>query len=300
MNPFSMKPLPYGIALAAALGLICGSGGIASAAAPVAVSAQLLGPNHENVNSTYRISVSAGEFGAAVGLSYGLPSWPTAPRVSGSPMRIQSVRLLGQGSLRQAVVFVPKPKRKRYPHCVRGDTRPTGRYWLELPPNTTSTVDFQVTATFPRWSRTSYALTLGTFESEAHPFPEANLPVPKSAPLGPLGTYIQLRPASGAPSQRVGSSPEIVGRIVPPQRNRKVLLRAVRPTQQGAVLLSQWGAASSVSFGAVMTDKQGRFRVLSRPLRGSGEFAFLARTMTSGRFAADWNCGSFFELWPPQ
>lgn len=258
-----------------------------------------IGPSAETL---YRIQINAGSSGAAFGLSYALPPWPTPKLVHGSPIAVTAVRLNGSGSIRPAAVRVlPKPVLKRQEACLRERPSPFATaYWVEVPANSSSQIELRGRASYPSWPGTRYDLAFSTFEVDDYTAARIPLQTVVVPPLGKRGTHIIMRSLKAGSSVRkhVRMVPEISGQTDPPLKNARIIIRAVRPAPRegGRVSLKQWakGGSASVSLGSVRTDKQGRFHLRSQPFPYVGRYAVLARSQAKGLIAADWNCGPFF------
>src|SRR6476469_263551 len=132
---------------------------------PVALSVETIQePAQEGVE--YRLGIQSGSDGAQFGVQYRLPTWPTSEAVFGSPMEVSSVGLSGAGSVRSTAEALPKPKRRI--GCNRGMPHPYGkRLWIEMPPNSTSTLSLHVEGTYPAWPGTGYGVSFSTFPVES-------------------------------------------------------------------------------------------------------------------------------------
>lgn len=240
----------------------------------------------------YQLEIQSGAEEAAFGVQYDPPSWSTAEPVFGSPLKMFSVGISGPGSIESARVLAPKPVLHIRNGCIRATSDSfSQRFWVELPPNSTSTVYLLARGTYPAWPGTIYGVRFSTFAVDdpgAELVPLASVNVPR---LMPRGTRIEIK-AKGRP--RTDTTPEIVGRTLPPFRSAKISLRVVRPSRSGGVALEGW-AASVASLGVVQTDRQGRFKVSPRPFSGSGPYAVIARSEARGARVSDWNCGAFFS-----
>lgn len=258
--------------------------------------------------AVYRIHATAGSNGAAFGLGYRLPGWPSDARpvsrwIVGSPITIQSVRLNGAGSMRRASILSPsrlEPDFRVKYSCRRG--RPSAvpsQLWVEMPPESSSVIELEGEASFPSWPKTRYAVEFFTFSSEelgAARVPLATLATPA---LGPAGVRMQTVIADDESSERHGPgwTPEVVGTTHPRLPLSRIAVRLVRPTRYEGVFLGQWMDPSSVPMSSVETDVAGRFRIPPVKLKAEGRFAFLARVQERpGKTAADWTCGPFFPL----
>ncbi len=271
---------------------------LASAAPPSAVS---VGVSKEEAKgqaiAVYRIAVTSGESASAIGLSYDVPSWPTPGLIFGSPLTVDSVRLVGPGTIRPLPTPLPAPVGNSKYGCSRGKFSHAGRrFWVETPAGATSSVELRARPTFPSWPDTSYRLSLSSFLSEDPGAEESVLKVGAVPRIAKRGTHIQLR-STGKP---VGArwSPELVGKTSPPLRNSRVRVRVVRRVRPGGISLDRWNAMGSIPIVGVRTNRNGRFVVPPKFISGGGLFAFLARTQASSGVAADWTCGPSFKLQP--
>ncbi len=260
---------------------------------PIAISIETSrGQSPQDVE--YRLQVVSGVAGAQFGLEYGLPAWPTDEPVFGSPVKVPSIGLSGSGSIEPAPGLTPKPVLQKKHGCIRAiPDRFSQRYWVEIPPNSASTVSLLVKGTYPSWPRTTYGVAFSTFSTNdplAELVPLASIDVPR---LMSRGTHIEVRAKGRSGADR---TPEIVGRTSPPFRSGLIFVRAVRPSRSGRVGLEDWLAASAVPLGVVQTDRQGRFVVPPRAFTGKGSYAVIARSGARGSRAADWNCGAFFSI----
>jgi hypothetical protein len=245
----------------------------------------------------YGVHVVAGETVASLGLSLGLPRWPGSHLVSGSPLAIDSVRLLGPGTLRTSTMLVQRhPVARRKPACWRssGVDLPL-RYWIETPAGTSSEVEIRARASHPLWPDTRQGLGLTTFESEDFPTPENLLWSGTGPEIGARGVHIQMRKSDWKGSKS-GATPLFMGSTEPVLRFARVFLRTVRVSRRRGVSLQAWTNPSSDPMPSVRTDAQGHFRVPSIELPQVGAFSVMARVGATDQFAADWNCGPFFEL----
>jgi hypothetical protein len=250
-----------------------------------------------DAEAIYRLQITSGSDGAAFGIHYQLPDWPTREAVLGSPLRIVSVQLLGPGSIEPAKPpLLPKPVLPLQNVCRRERTTPFGNeIWVQVAPSSTAMVELRAKATYPIWPGTKNSVSFFTFSANEPAAPRALLGGVTTPRVGPVGTHIQMRTV-GKPRNDHRLSPEVVGRTVPPLRFGRIAVRAVKPLRSGSVLLSNWGAKESVSLGSFRTDHRGRFRVPPRSLPTFGKFAVLARSEGRGGRAADWNCGAFFGV----
>lgn len=256
----------------------------------------------------YRIHATAGSNGAAFGLGYRLPGWPSdgrsVPRwIVGSPITIQSVRLNGAGSMRRASILSPsRPEpdfRVKY-SCRRG--RPSAvpsQLWVEMPPESTSVIELEAEASFPSWPETRYAVEFFTFSSEQLGTVRMPLATLATSALSPRGVRMLTQIPNDELSEHHGPrwTPEVVGTTHPPSPLTRIAVRVVRPSRYEGVFLGQWMDPSSVPMSSVETDLAGRFRISPVKLKAGGRFAFLARIQERpGKTAADWICGPFFSL----
>jgi hypothetical protein len=246
--------------------------------------------------AVYRLRFAAGSEGAAFGFEYRLPDWPTQEAVFGSPFQIISAQLLGPGTFEPAKDFpVPLPVLRRQEGCRRERTTPLGsKFWVEVPPNSHSSIEFRARGTYPAWSGTPYSIDFSSFSVNEPTAPRIPLAMVITPALSLKGTHIQIKVVEDPPDgKRV--SPELVGRTLPPLRSGRIALRAVRPAAGGSVRLVDWADSRppAASLGSVLTDRQGR---ASRPLHAGGRYAVLARSEARGKRVADWNCGAFFRV----
>ncbi len=244
----------------------------------------------------YRLRVTADADGAAFGLSYRLPGWPTHEPVGGAPLNIQSVRLLGPGSIRPArPLLVVKPSLKRKPECQRYSAPLSQRFWVEVPAAASAVVEIRARATYPLWPGTRQELSITTFESENLWTPETVLWSGSAPVVGARGVHIQMRERAWQ-DPRSEATPEFVGSTDPPLRFEPVFLRVVRLSKSGGVDLGSWAQPSAVPMGSTITDARGHFRVPSEKLSRAGSLSIQARVKGSQQLAADWNCSPFFRL----
>lgn len=285
-----------GIFVLIGFALLCGMPNVAAGQAPQSI-AITTSPGPLTSEVEYQLRIQSGAEGAAFGLQYEIPPWPTREPVLGSPLRVASVGLSGPGSIRPAAGGAsPKPVLRRRNACVRALTAPhPQRYWVEMPANSISVVNFQVKGTYPAWSGTKYGLSFSTFAVDVPTAQLAPLGTINVARLMPKGTRIDLK-AKGKPQK--GLTPELMGRTYPPLRQAKIYLRVVRPARSGSVGLDDWGDPHppAISLGSVRTDREGHFKVPPRSFAGVGPFAVIARSKARGARAADWNCGAFFNV----
>jgi len=246
--------------------------------------------------AVYRLNITAGPDGSAFGLSYRLPPWPGHEELGGSPLKIQSVELMGPGDLRPAMpLLVAKPALRPKPGCRRSPPSFPERLWIELPAAASSVVEIRVQAGQPIWPDTRQDLTLTTFASENPPSPPVPLWTGAAPALGIRGVHIRLRESEWQDLKPL-TTPDFVGSTDPPLRHMPVFLQVLRPSKPVGVDLGFWGRPSAVSLGSVTTDAAGHFRVPSKKLSQTGLFTVLARAKGSGRLTADWNCSPFFWL----
>lgn len=250
-----------------------------------------------------RLTAVASERGAAFGVEYRRPPWPGKDpelrpsregSVFGSPISVRAVRLSGPGALSPAPGLGIKPVGRRFV-CARNYlVIESDRYWLEVPANSTTSVDLLVEGSFPSWPGTEYALSLFTFAPNEPGAPLQSLGAVQTGALRPRGVLIRMRKVGEKASADGGMSPEIVGTTQPPFRNARIALRAIRLSLPTSLSLHDWSSRDAVPLGAVRTDQQGRFRLKPQVLPGEGWYGFLARSEARGARAADWNCGPFF------
>lgn len=267
--------------------------------ASVLVTAEHTGSGR-NSEAIYHLSVSSGPGGAAFGLAYKLPAWPTPGLVNGSPMRIVAANFSGPGMLRPATSPpVPKPRLKRPEVCRREGPSPFATaFWIELPGNSAAELELRARGTYPSWPHTDYSLSFSTFETDTPYAIRTPLETVSFPFLGLRGDHIIMGARHGTKTHESDrrATPVVVGRTDPPLRSARIVLRAIRVTIQGGVALSQWNkrAPASVALGSVRTNGRGQFVLPSQPFPYAGRYAFLARSEAHGRVAADWNCGPFF------
>lgn len=251
--------------------------------------------------AAFTVEIESGPSGAAFGLAYELPTWPTPSIVLGSPIRITAVQLTGPGVIRPATVHsVPKPRLKIQEACQRGENEFPTSYWVELPADSAAQIELKGRASYPSWPGTSYEVAFSTFEADDPTVPRSPLQAVSVKPLGKRGTHITMW--TRGPNNPAGGHrhavPEIFGRTEPPLRGTRIALRAVRPAQNsgGLVSLSRWAEPSpiSVPLGSVLTDERGRFHLPPQPFPYVGRYAISARSPGMGKVVADWNCGPFF------
>jgi hypothetical protein len=249
-----------------------------------------------NSEAVYRVQVSAGQSGAAFGLEYTQPPWPTPHLVKGSPLGITSVVLNGPGVIRPVTIrVVPKPVLRREDACRREKFFASGSsYWVEVPANSAVQIELRGRASYPIWPGTRFDVAFSTFEVDDSTAPRTPLQTVSVPRLGERGTRITVRSLDGKSADQV--TPEIAGRTDPPLRNAQIRLRAVRPSLRGGVSLEDWKqpGSASVELGSVRTNVKGQFRLPPQSFPYVGRYAILARSQAKGKIAADWNCGAFF------
>jgi hypothetical protein len=246
----------------------------------------------------YQVQIGTGGEIAAFGFQYALPLWPTAEPVFGSPVRVDSVELSSDGSIRPAAQGLPgRPVQRIINQCTRSKAASfPQRIWIEVPANSVSVLNLLVKGTYPAWPGTKYGLSFSTFafdEPSAELVPLASENVQR---FMPKGTHIELR--AKKQHGKAPTTPEIVGRTSPPLRQARIALKVVRPSPSGAVGLRSWARSPwpTLSLGAVQTDSRGHFRVEPQRIPEKGPFAVIARSEARAMRAADWNCGAFFNI----
>lgn len=289
------KTISGGICVLIGLALLCGLARPALGQAPESITVTTsFGPLAREAG--YQLRIQSGAGGASFGFQYDLPVWPTTEPVVGSPLWTRAVELSGPGSIRPASIEpVPKPMLPRNNACLRN--RPSSisnRIWVEIPSNSTAVVDLRFRGTYPVWPGTKNQIAFSTFDVNSRLAPLTPLTEVHTTPLMPKGTHIELR-AKGK-HHTVRSTPELVGRTLPPLRKARIALRAVRPARSGKVKLEAWSSPAAIPLGSVRTDRRGHFRVAPQPFNARGSFAVLARSEARGSRAADWNCGAFFAV----
>jgi hypothetical protein len=254
-----------------------------------------------NAEAVFRIQISSGAAGAAFGIAYKLPSWPTPAFVQGSPISITAVNFTGAGTHRPAMSLpVPKPLLKRRSVCSREGPSPFATsFWVEMPANSSAQLELRARAVYPSWPETEYALAFSAFEVDQPAAARTPLQTVSVPALGLRGSHITMRASKKTEAAKASArrmTPEIVGHTDPPLKRARISLRAVRPSPAGVVGLSRWSKPIPVAIplGDVRTDQTGAFRLPSQPFRYEGRYAIVARSQTLGPIAADWNCGPFF------
>jgi hypothetical protein len=264
--------------------------------AALSVKAQRSGAGY-GAEIEYRITATAGATEAAAGFEYQLPDWPTSPFVTGSPIKVVSVDLEGQGRLHPVRAPLPKPSLPRRKRCLRsGTVQLPNAYWVEVPANASAVVVLRARATFPSWPTARYEVRFSTFASDSATAPRSFLETLSVGRIGPRGRHIRMRIVRNGGNSGRRMTPEIVGSTEPALRSARVSLRAVRPSASYAVRLSDWLGVppASVPLGSVRTDRRGQFRLSAQAFPYSGTYAILARSERQHGVAADWNCGPFF------
>lgn len=255
-----------------------------------------------NSEAVFRIQIGTGATGAAFGIAYKLPSWPTPALVQGSPLSISAVNFTGSLSYRPArSPLVPKPLLKRKDVCSRRGTSPFATsFWIEVPANSSAQLELRGRSVHPYWPQTKFELAFSTFDTDEPSAPRNPLGSVSVPPIGLSGTHITMRVPRQKSAARKSAArrmtPEVVGRTDPPLRFERISIRAVRPSPTGDVSLSLWGKSvpSAVPLGSVLTDRAGDFRIPSQAFPFEGRYAIIARSPARGNIAADWNCGAFF------
>jgi hypothetical protein len=183
---------------------------------------------------------------------------------------------------------------KEHPRCLREKRSfdPGDRaYWVDMPPESSATIEVRARPAYPWWPKTRYAVGFSTIMRHFPRLERTALGSVVLSPFGPQGTRIQTWTAQ---SHEEGATPVIKGRTSPPLRKGRISIRAVRAS---AISLGQWGnpAPYTVRLGSVTTDHRGRFQLPSQRFPFSGRYALLARSEAHGGLASDWNCGPFFR-----
>lgn len=245
----------------------------------------------KTAKAAYRLRVTAGAQGATFGFEYRLPSWPGAGTIVGSPIRVNSVRLIGSGKIQESASKpLRQPMHSSSPACYRDRHSFISRaYWVDLPPNSDAMIELKASSSYPRWPSTKYAVSFSTFEANTQSAARKLLGVVNTSPLGARGTRIQMRMAVNSSGQS-----RLLGATKPVLRNARIRLRAV--SDSGLISLSQWDdpAPYTEKLKSVTTDQNGRFSIPSKYLPNRLEgYTILARSEAKAGLVSDWNCGPY-------